>query len=80
MTMESRDQVAVIFGQLRILRESVLELEKMESGNVTELRGQQTLDVDGAVHQSFARLLDNVAAMEELLATIAEATGDIPKL
>lgn len=79
MSADSKARIAGIFEQLLSLRESVNELREMEQGNAT-LRGQQTVDVDGAFDLVFEKLQDNIASMEEALATLAEATGDVPKL
>lgn len=80
MSKDSNGQIAEIFQQLRVLRESVADLEKVEEMEVDSLRGQQTVDVDGAVHLSFVKLQDQIAEMEETLATLAEATGEISRL
>lgn len=80
MSKDSKALVAGIFDQLRVLREAVHELEAVDESVVDSLRGSQTVDVDGAVHLSFLKLQDQIAAMEETLATIAEATGEISKL
>ena len=79
MSADSKARIAGIFEQLLSLRESVNGLREMEQGNAT-LRGQQTVDGDGAVDLVFEKLQDNIASMEEALATLAEATGDVPKL
>lgn len=80
MSKDSKALVAGIFDQLRMLRETVTDLETVDEKEVVSLRGAQTADVDGAVHLSFMKLQDQIAEMEETLATIAEATGEIPKL
>lgn len=80
MSTYSRTQIAEIFDQLRVLRQAVTELGAVEESDVASLRGSQTMDVEGAIHLSFMKLQDQIAAMEETLATIAEATGEIPKL
>jgi len=80
MSKDSKTLVVAIFNQLRVLRETVTNLEAVDESEVDSLRGAQTVDVDGAVHLTFMKLQDQIAAMEETLATIAEATGEIPKL
>ncbi|WP_338107738.1 hypothetical protein [Pseudomonas corrugata] len=80
MDAAGKTKVAQIFDQLLALRESVNALQEKELRRVIALRGQQTVDVDEAVHQSFVDLQNHIAGMEEVLATIAEATGIIPKL
>lgn len=80
MSTYSRTQIAEIFDQLRVLRQAVTALGAVEEWDVASLRGSQTMDVEGAIHLSFMKLQDQIAAMEETLATIAEATGEIPKL
>lgn len=80
MSAESRQRFALIFAQLQDLRESMRALQEFEEARVRNLRGQQTVDDRGAVHVSFLKLQDDIAQIEEVLATIAEATGDIEKL
>lgn len=50
MRKRSNALVAEIFGQLRRLRETVSDLEKVEESEVVFLRGTQTVDVGGTVH------------------------------
>lgn len=80
MSDKRKTQVGAIYIQLRGLRESVNALEKIEADEVETLRGHQTVDPDEAVELAMSKLRDQVAEMEETLATLAEATGDIPKL
>lgn len=80
MSLGRKALVAGIFEQLRILRESVVHLESVDEAEVKALRGNQTVDVDDSIRLSFNKLQDQIAAMEETLASIAEATGEIPKL
>jgi len=80
MNIASRAQIAVIFDQLRVLRESVQKLQDIEEKRTSSLRGQQTTDDGGAISLSFLKLQQDIVEIEEVLATIAEATGDIPKL
>ena len=79
MAPASKIRIAAIFEQRRVLRESLTDLETVES-EVASLRGSQTMGVKGAVQLSFTKLQGQIAAMEETLASIAEATGEIPKL
>jgi hypothetical protein len=80
MSKDSKALVAGIFDQLRMLRETVTELETVDESEIDSLCGAQTVDVNGAMHLSFMKLQDQIAEMEETLATIAEATDEIPKL
>lgn len=80
MSNKRKTQVGAIYYQLRGLRESVNTLEKIEADEVESLRGRQTVDPDESVELAMSKLRDQIAEMEETLATIAEATGDIPKL
>lgn len=79
MSAQSQAQIGAIFDQLLSLRESVNRLQQMEDERVGTLRGHQTVDVDGSFLLVFQKLQNNIADMEEALATIAEATGDAPK-
>ncbi|MCX2898726.1 hypothetical protein [Pseudomonas mandelii] len=79
MSAQSQAQIGTIFDQLLSLRESVNSLQQMENERVGTLRGHQTVDVDGSFLLVFQKLQNNIADMEEALATIAEATGDAPK-
>lgn len=79
MSSDTREHVAAIFDQLLALRESVTALERAEQDRAGSLRGHQTVDVDGAFHLGFQKLQDEIASMEETLATLAEATGDVPR-
>lgn len=72
--------MTAILDQLLALRESVRELQATEQKRAISLRGHQTVDGDEAVQLLFAKLQDDIASIEEALAAIAEATGDIPKL
>jgi len=72
--------ISAVFEHLRLLREKVSALADDEESHVVTLEGHQTVDAKEAIHLSFAKLQDQIASMEETLATIAEATGEIPKL
>ncbi len=62
------------------MRHSVDQLRAMEEARVRSLRGHQTMVPGEAVHLSFLKLQEGIAGLEEVLATLAEATGDVPKL
>lgn len=72
--------IAAVFEHLRLLREKVNALATSAERQVVTLEGHQTLDTKEAIHLSFAKLQDQIGSMEETLATIAEATGEIPKV
>ena len=80
MSNDKKASIAGIFDQLRLLRQSVSELEAVQEAAVTALRGHQTVDSEEAVRSSFANLQDQIGGMEETLAAIAEAAGEISKL
>ena len=75
-----KTSIAGIFEHLRLLREKVSALASSGECQVMALEGHQTLDTKEAIHLSFAKLQEQIGSMEETLATIAEATGEIPKL
>lgn len=72
--------IAEVFDHLRLLRQKVSALAADEESRVLSLAGHQTTDAKEAIHLSFVKLQDQIGAIEETLATIAEATGEIPKL
>lgn len=72
--------IADVFEQLRLLRDAVTALAASQAHQAGELAGHQTTDTDEAIHLSFAKLHDQIGSMEETLATVAEATGQVPKL
>lgn len=78
MSIDSRQHFALIFDQLLGLRASVDQLQQMELTRVHTLRGHQTVDVNEAVHLSFLKLQEDIASIEEVLASIAEATATSP--
>lgn len=80
MGKNTKAEIAAIFEQLRLLRERITVLESAEASQVVALRGRQTLDTQDAITLSFHTLQSHIASMEETLATLAEATGDSPKL
>lgn len=80
MSKDSKTLLVGIFEHLRVLRATVAEFESVVEIEVDALRGSQTVDVDDSIHLSFMKLQDQIGEMEETLATIAEATGEIPKL
>ncbi|EJF68228.1 hypothetical protein A462_28395 [Pseudomonas sp. Ag1] len=80
MSRRSADQIAIIFQQLGTIRTAVSALQLTEENHLATLRGRQTVDDDEALHMSFKRLADDITDMEEVLAGIGEAAGNIAKL
>ncbi|MFJ5300920.1 hypothetical protein ACIQAL_30900 [Pseudomonas sp. NPDC088368] len=68
-----------ILDQLQDLRETVNDLRILDMTEVDSLRGAQTADTDEALHLSFLALQEQLAGVEETVAMIAEATGDVAK-
>lgn len=81
MDRMSQDDVSVadVREQLRLLKEKVEALAAIEEATVDTLEGQQTPDPKEAIHLTFIKLQAQIAVIEETLATLAEATGEIPK-
>ncbi|HXR01441.1 MAG TPA: hypothetical protein VN798_13715 [Pseudomonas sp.] len=80
MSKASERHIIGIASQLRTLRKAVEELEQIELAQVSTLKGQQTVDSRQSLSQCFAELQTSIVSMEDTLATVAEATGDIAKL
>ncbi len=76
MNEAAKHRIGWIFEQLRILRESISDLERMERREVSSLRGHQTVDSKETLHLSFQQLQDLIVCMEETLAALAEASGN----
>ncbi|SEI53961.1 hypothetical protein [Pseudomonas sp. NFR16] len=80
MTNASERHIIAIASMLRTLRKAVEELEQLELHQVEPLRGNQTVDSKQSLTQCFSSLQASIEEIEDLLATVAEATGDIGKL
>ncbi|WP_296261312.1 MULTISPECIES: hypothetical protein [unclassified Pseudomonas] len=80
MTKACERHIIGIAAMLRSLRKAVDELEQLELKQVEPLRGEQTVDSTQSLSQCFSSLQTSILEMEDLLATIAEATGEIDKL
>lgn len=80
MDKSSHEQFQAVWTKLQSLRDSIRHLEHTELERVHRLRGSQTVDDMEAVQQSFAKLELAIADIEETLATLGEATGEIGKL
>lgn len=80
MDTSSHEQFETAWTKLQLLRGSIRDLEHAELERVHRLRGSQTVDDLEAVQQSFAKLELAILDIEETLATIGEATGEIGKL
>jgi hypothetical protein len=80
MNERSRKQFDAVWATLQELRTGVADLQACELERVDRLRGHQTVDDQEAVCQSFTKLEAAILEIEETLATIGEATGEIGKL
>lgn len=80
MSKATERHIIGIAAMLRTLRKAVEELERLELNQVEPLKGQQTVDSRQSLSQCFGSLQDSIVAMESLLATVAEATGESGKL
>lgn len=80
MSKATERHIIGIAAMLRTLRKAVEELERLELSQVEPLKGQQTVDSRQSLSQCFGSLQDSIVAMESLLATVAEATGESGKL
>ena len=76
----SQEQFKAVWATLEQLRCGVRDLERSELERLERLRGHQTVDDREAIGQSFAKLGLALREIEETLATIGEATGEIGKL
>ena len=79
MIRTSKAQISDLFRLLHRLREDVQTLELAQEQQVVSLRGQQTVDSSDAIGLSFRKLAQQITSMEETLAAIAEATGEVCK-
>ncbi|RRV10320.1 hypothetical protein EGJ27_01470 [Pseudomonas sp. v388] len=77
---DSHPPFEAVWATLEQLRAGVQDLERWELDRVDRLRGHQTVDDREAIRQSFAKLAAAILEIEETLATIGEATGEIGKL
>lgn len=80
MNESSKKRFDAVWATLQELRDGVRDLQDCELERVERLRGHQTVDDREAVRQSFAKLEIAIVEIEETLATIGEATGEIGKL
>lgn len=80
MTSANAVHITQIASLLRALREAVIELEQIELAHVKHLTGDQTVDSRQSLSQCFANFQDSITDMENGLASVAEATGEISEL
>ncbi|CAM3084915.1 hypothetical protein BZK31_01030 [Pseudomonas floridensis] len=80
MKSDSHQDVGAVQTTLKQLREDLRNLERSELERVQQLRGHQTVDAVEAIEQSFVRLNQSVADIEQTLALLGEATGELGKL
>jgi hypothetical protein len=76
----SKEQFDTVWATLEKLRGAIHQLERSELERLDRLRGHQTVDDRESIEQSFVKLDHAVLEIEETLATIGEATGEIGKL
>jgi hypothetical protein len=80
MNHSSNEQFGTVWATLEKLRGEIRNLERSELERLDHLRGHQTVDDRESIQQSFIKLDQAVLEIEETLATIGEATGEIGKL
>jgi hypothetical protein len=80
MSSERKQKIGFITAQLISLRAAVESLSDLELPRVRELAGHQTTDASQSLELCFMKMDDSITDMEETLAAIAEATGEIEKL
>ena len=80
MTKASERHIIGIAALLRSLSKAVDELEQIELAQVAQLQGEQTVDSRQSLSQCFSIFQNSIADMENALASMAEATGEIGKL
>ncbi|MCF5706279.1 hypothetical protein GIV19_03130 [Pseudomonas syringae] len=80
MEHESHERFDAVWVTLERLRADLQHLERTELERVAHLRGHQTVDDLEALQQSFVRLDQAVLDIEQTLASLGEATGEIGKL
>jgi hypothetical protein len=77
MTSANAVHITQIASLLRSLRDAVTELEQIELAHVKHLTGDQTVDSQQSISQCFANFQDSITDMENGLASMAEATGEV---
>ena len=80
MTSANAVHITQIASLLRSLRDAVNELEQIELAHVKHLAGDQTVDSQQSLSQCFANFQDSITDMENGLASVAEATGEVSEL
>ena len=80
MKHERHERFDAVWVTLERLRDDIRGLERSELERVAHLRGHQTVDDLGALQQSFVKLDHAVLDIEQTLASLGEATGEIGKL
>nr|WP_232915177.1 hypothetical protein [Pseudomonas viridiflava] len=77
---ERHERFDAVWVTLERLRDDIRSLERSELERVSHLRGHQTVDDLEALQQSFVKLDHAVLDIEQTLASLGEATGEIGKL
>lgn len=77
MTSANAVHITQIASLLRSLRDAVNELEQIELAHVRHLTGDQTVDSQQSLSQCFANFQNSITDMENGLASMADATGEV---
>jgi hypothetical protein len=80
MTSANAVHITQIASLLRSLRDAFNKLEQFELAHVKHLTGDQTVDSRQSLSQCFANFQNSITDMENGLASMAEATGEISEL
>lgn len=74
MSKERQEKMAQVAALLQMLRKEISTLARLETAQVTELSGHQTVDDRQSLTQCFLNLEASLNDIEDTLATLVEAT------
>lgn len=77
MNERRREQLYRIAEELETLRESIHQLKAQEEAASGPLHGKQATVAHQSLERAFDDLRDSINHMEEVLAALAEATGEV---